>query len=245
MCLILAAYQAHTDYPLIILANRDEFHKRPSQAAHWWDDPKILAGKDLKAGGTWLGVHTDKRFCALTNYREPEAFQPEARSRGSLVIDFLKAPNLEHYKSNSLAERSQYNDFNLLLYERNQLYFYGSKTNDLKTVQPGISGLSNHLLDSPWPKVKRGKSAMGTLVASEEIDVERAFAILADDVVAPDGKLPETGVGIEMERLLSPLHIQAPGYGTVSSNVILFHRSGRVDFYERGHLDGGEVVFSW
>lgn len=243
MCLILAAYKTHPRYDLVILANRDEFYSRPTAGAHWWDNPGgIFAGKDMKAGGTWLGVNRSGDFSALTNYRDPSSFRPEARSRGGLVSGFLHdIRNMEEYNADYLSDTSDYNDFNLLLYRGGRLFYYSSVKNDLIALQPGIFGLSNHLLDSSWPKVDKGKQKLEGLLNGPKIDPNDAFGILDDRLTAPDDLLPDTGVGIDKERLLSPMHIDFPGYGTRSSNVLLFSNQGAIEFYEKDHLKGSSV----
>jgi len=238
VCLILAAYKVHPDYPLILLANRDEFYARPTKNAHWWEDSKgILAGRDLKAGGTWLGINDQKQFCALTNYRDPSSFRQDARSRGDLVSNYLKnAHSVCHYGTKHLANVSEYNDFNLLFYEEETAYYFSSREQVINELDPGFHGLSNDSLNSPWPKVNKGKQRLKDFITSKDLNVEEAFKILSDRSAAADEKLPETGVGLETERLLSPMHIDFPGYGTRSSSVILFHKGGDIEFYEKDHL---------
>lgn len=243
MCLIFAAYKVHPKHPLIILANRDEFTARPTQPAHWWAERDVLAGKDLKAGGTWLGVNSKGKFAALTNVRDPKNFRAEAASRGSLVLDFLSADSIADFKQKRLQDVSIYNDFNLLLYENEQLFSFNSQARALQTLSPGIYGLSNDNLDSNWPKINRGKAMVADLVEQESIDAANAFSIMKDAQLAADESLPSTGVTLEMERLLSPMFIRFDGYGTRSSNVVLFNADDSVDFYEQQHYSSKEVCF--
>src|SRR5258706_6908216 len=156
MCLILFAWQAHPDYPLVVAANRDEWRDRPTAPAAWWDDaPDILAGRDLEAGGTWLGVTRAGRFAAITNFRDPSDRKSTAPSRGQLVADFLRGDDAPRdYLAALAAKAARYNGFNLLLADDKSMCYFGSREGEIIDVAPGIHGLSNHLLDEPWPKVK-------------------------------------------------------------------------------------------
>ena len=247
MCLILIAYKVDPSYDLCVLANRDEFYKRPSETAHWWEgDSRVLAGKDLKAGGTWLGVTESGNFCALTNYRDPSKLKPEAQSRGDLVIDYLKSrQDILHYQKSHLKDVSQYNDFNILFYEENALYYFSSIENQLTELEPGVYGLSNHLLDTEWPKVENGKAELCEAVGIGNLTIETGFQILSDKSVAPDNELPETGVPQNIEKMLSAMHIESPEYGTRSSNVIFFGKDGKISFAEKDHLNRTEQRFEF
>jgi uncharacterized protein with NRDE domain len=236
MCLILLAYDSHPAYRLILAANRDEFFARPTAAARFWEDaPHILAGRDLKEKGTWLGVTRSGRIAALTNFRDPGTERQEAPSRGSLVSDFLRGSgSVDDYLEFLGNEGSTYNGFNLIFGDMERLCWFSNHERAHRFLEPDIHGLSNHLLDTPWPKVERGKEALGELVAQgKTVQAEGLFAILADRTVPPDGLLPETGVGIDLERLLSPLFITSAFYGTRSSTVILIERNNLVTFIER------------
>ncbi|BBA69335.1 NRDE family protein [Geobacter sulfurreducens] len=238
MCLILFALDAHPRYRLVLAANRDEFYARPTAPAAFWDDsPRVLAGRDLTAGGTWCGVTRDGRIAAVTNYRDPGAHRVGARSRGELVAGFLggdEAPArwLEHLQRNG----HDYNGFNLIFGDGNGLHYHSNRGAAASPLSPGIHGLSNHLLDTPWPKVARGKDDLARLLATaDEPTADDLFAILADRTPAPDHLLPDTGVSLDWERLLSPLFITSPTYGTRSSTVILVDRSGQCTFVERSY----------
>lgn len=238
MCLILFALDAHRRYHLVLAANRDEFYARPTAPAAFWDDaPHVLAGRDLTAGGTWCGVTREGRIAAVTNYRDPKAHREGARSRGELVAGFLAgdatpARWMEHLQRNGHG----YNGFNLIFGDGNGLHYHSNRGEAESPLATGIHGLSNHLLDTPWPKVARGKDALAQLLATaDDPGVDDLFTILADRTPAPDHLLPDTGVGIERERLLSPLFITSPTYGTRSSTVILMDRSGRFTFVERSY----------
>ncbi len=236
MCLILLAYDAHPDYRLILAANRDEFYARPTAPAAFWDDaPQLVAGRDLKEGGTWLGLTRSGRFAALTNYRDLRAYRSDAPSRGQLVSGFLRGDMAaDAYLDLLEREASAYNDFNLIFGDLAGLTYFSNRGQRHSLLAPGVHGLSNEFLDSPWPKVNHGREALARLVAvGAPVRPEELFAILADRTTAPDHLLPDTGVGIERERLLSPLFIASPAYGTRSSTVILIDRANRVTFVER------------
>ncbi len=243
MCLILLAWQAHPDYPLVVAANRDEFFARPTAPATFWNDaPQVLAGRDLEAGGTWLGFTRFGRFAALTNYRDPASNLPKASSRGLLVSRFLSGTQTsESYLADLQTESARYNGYNLLFGNQDALYYHSNRDTTAQRLEPGVYGLSNHLLDTPWPKVARGKSAMAR-VNDALPDEAPLFALLRDDQRAPDDALPRTGISLEWERMLSAAFIQAPGYGTRSSTVLWVNKSGEAHFTECSFApDGGET----
>lgn len=235
MCLILFAYQSHPQYPLIVLANRDEFYERPAAPVHWWEDkPEILAGKDLKGGGTWMGVSASGRFSALTNYRDPQNILADAPSRGDLVTDFLTRKEAsKSYMQGLVASAPLYNGYNLLTHDGSGLYHFSNQDQKPTEVAPGIYGLSNAFLDTPWPKVARGKSSLNTLLQGKDFDLEAAFSVLGNKEKAPDADLPETGVSLEWERRLSPMHITSEVYGTRCSTVFILGRDGKITYEER------------
>jgi uncharacterized protein with NRDE domain len=243
MCLILFAYEAHTKYRLVVAANRDEFYARPTARAQFWPNaPDVLAGRDLTHGGTWLGVTRGGRFAAVTNYREPRAAVPDAPSRGHLVGEFLNGTDSPgEYLARVAANASRFNGFNLLAGDAASLYYYSNRSGAPRRLAPGIYGLSNHLLDTPWPKVEAGKGALAALVSGAAgPEREALFRLLSDRERAEDSRLPDTGVGVEMERTLSPLFIRSQGYGTRSSTVLLAGRDGRIEFVERSFDPGTE-----
>ena len=240
MCLILLARGAHRDYPLVIAANRDEYYRRPTAKAAFWDDhPDILAGRDLECMGTWLGVTRNGRFAALTNYRDPRERKTDAPSRGTLVSEFLVSGLEPRAYLDSVASRAQrYNGFNLLAGDVDGVFYLSSRSGAVQAVSPGIHGLSNHLLDTPWPKVQRGKARLRAALADEP-DAESLLNLLQDREPAPENELPDTGIGIEMERVLAPALIVSPQYGTRASTAVLFGSDGRVSFSERTILRDG------
>jgi len=242
MCLILFAHRVHPAYPLVVAANRDEWFRRPTAPAGFWPDaPEVLAGRDLEQQGTWLGVTRAGRFAALTNYRDPGANRPDAPSRGTLVSAFLRSrippgEYLEHLR----RDASRYNGFSLLVGDFSELLYFSNR-DGASRLTPGIHGISNHLLDTPWPKVARGKQALEALVAEgRDPSPEELLALLASRSRPPDESLPETGVGLEWERVLSPLFIESPSYGTRCSTVVLIDRDGMVTFVERVFNGGSE-----
>lgn len=240
MCTILFAYDCHPRYQLVVAANRDEFYQRPtSPAAFWPDNPGILAGRDLKEGGTWMGITTNGRFAALTNYRDPSSFRPEARSRGHLVKNYLSS-NLapKTYATNLVDGASAYNGFNLLMGTNESMYYYSNREKIIREVPVGVHGLSNALLNTPWPKVTRGIKALAALLQHDDIKAEKLFNIMADREQPHDQELPSTGVSLEMERMLAPMFVMSPNYGTCLTTVILVERDHNVQFWERSFKDG-------
>ncbi|MGI6125360.1 MAG: NRDE family protein [Planifilum sp.] len=234
MCLILLAYRSHPDYPLIVAANRDEFLDRPTEPARFWKDhPDLLAGRDGVGGGTWMGITRRGRFAALTNFRNPsESLTHKKKSRGLLVRDYLITDlSPQNYLKRLSDQRTSYPGFNLLVGSHRELWYYSNQTGAVCSVAPGIHGLSNALLDTPWPKVVKGKARMAACL--QKPDPSCLFELLADEEPAPDEQLPDTGIGLERERLLSPAFIRAPGYGTRSSTVLLVSARGEVNFIER------------
>jgi uncharacterized protein with NRDE domain len=235
MCSIFFAYNAHPDYRLILAANRDEFYERPTAAAEFWRDaPEILAGRDIVHGGTWLGVTKTGRFAAVTNYRDPSA--PTGNlSRGKLVGNFLRGgEQTGNYLENVRRNAKNYSGFNLLVGDFDSAIGYFSNRGDgVKILHDGIYGLSNHLLDTPWQKVRRGKRALAKIIENKKISAENLFEILRDTEKAADADLPDTGVGVERERLLSPVFIETPIYGTRCSTVLLIGADGKIFFSER------------
>jgi len=243
MCLIVVAWQAHPDYPLVVAANRDEFLARPAVPAHWWcDAPRLLAGRDLEAGGTWLGVTRDGRFAALTNYRDPSQRRPGAPSRGALVREALAGTDDAIATLQAIAHVSgDYAGFNLLVGDGTRLAIHESTTGAVRELEPGVYGLSNHLLDTPWPKVRRARERFTAALAQLPGD-DALLALLRDDSPAPDHHLPATGVSPEWERWLSSAFIRAPGYGTRCSTVLSVRRDGAVALREWSWDERGELA---
>lgn len=233
MCLIILAYQAHPRYALVFAANRDEFLDRPAQPAHFWADaPHVLAGRDLKAGGTWLGITTTGRFAALTNYRDLRRPMVKGRSRGALVRDAL-----DHDPGKTYT----YDGFNLIYGTVDALRYRNNIDGRDTALPPGIHGLSNHLLNTPWPKVVRAKARFTELMNAEEPSMEEIFRLLSDPRRAPDPELPDTGLDLERERALSSVLITTEGCGTRCSTVVMVSNEGEVRFEERALAPPGAV----
>jgi uncharacterized protein with NRDE domain len=245
MCLILLAHEAHPRYRLVVAANRDELYARATAPAGWWDDaPQVLGGRDLRGGGSWLGVTRSGRWAAVTNYRDPLSDRNDAPSRGELVGEFVRGnDSAADYLARLRRRAPEYNGFNLLVGEPGAVFWLSNRAverHDLpgREVPPGVHGLSNHLLDTPWPKVERGKSALQRLLAEPDLAPEPMLDLLLDRTVAADHDLPDTGVGVELERALSTLFIATPEYGTRASTALLIDRGGHALLVERTHRPG-------
>jgi len=241
MCLVNFHFQEHPVYKLIVVANRDEFYERPTAAAGFWKDyPTILAGRDLVHMGTWLGVKRDGRFAALTNYRDPNEAKGRF-SRGEIVRDFLANGEAPVDFIQTLAKnKGYYGGYNVVVGDGSQLFHYNNILDEMNEIRPGTHSLSNHTLNTPWPKVAKGKKQLGDSVRScpGEVQIDSLFDIISDQTIAEDQHLPNTGVGLEMERLLSPLFIKSPNYGTRSSTVLLIDKEHNITFVERTFHEG-------
>ncbi|QQS36525.1 MAG: NRDE family protein [Ignavibacteriales bacterium] len=221
-------------YPFIIAANRDEFYSRPAVKAKFWDEHNFfLAGKDLKDGGTWLGITRNGKFAAITNYRDLSSIKLSAPSRGNLVKNFLvNNISAEDYSEILMTEGKNYNGFNLIYGNLKKLFFFSNITGKVEIINEGIHGLSNHLLNTNWPKVESGKKKLRDLLDSNHVDANKVFELMYDETPAPDNTLPDSGVGIQLERLLSPMFIKSEPYGTRCSTVILIDKDNNVTFAE-------------
>jgi uncharacterized protein with NRDE domain len=238
MCLIVFAWQVVPGVPLLAAANRDEFYDRPAAPAGWWEDyPEIYAGRDLQAGGTWLGISRSGKFAALTNFRGPSERRADAPSRGALVSAFLTSRATPGQYAAEIEARSEaFNGFNLLLGDGKSLVWFSNRSGgdprNGQPLQPGIYGLSNGLLDSPWPKVVRTKAQFGSLLCQGAPE-EAYFDMLADTSRPSDCRLPKTGVNLEWERLLSAVCIESPDYGTRCSTVVRLRSDNTAALNER------------
>lgn len=237
MCLILFGFHAHRHFPLVVAANRDEHYSRPAAAAAFWDDhPDIYAGRDLEKGGTWMGININGRFAAITNYREGLPGPAAPRSRGELVSGFLSsnaaAPD---FFSEAAQSTNDYNPFSMIAGDLDALSFYSNRGDGVTSVAAGVHGLSNHLLDTPWPKVLAGTAVMAATRDLDDPDAISAmlFASLTEHSSAQDTQLPDTGISRQRERELSPPFIIGEHYGTRTSTVLLVHASGDVFVHEK------------
>lgn len=235
MCLIVFSWKLLPQCPLLLAANRDEFFERPSLPAGWWqENPDVYAGRDLQAGGTWLGIDRKARFAALTNIRNGQAPKQEKRSRGELVANFLKhdvdpAAYLELVRETG----TEYNGFNLVFGDEHAMYWVSNEGGDsFSRLEPGIYGLSNGSLDTPWPKVVRAKAQFASLMCQGAPD-DAYFEMLADTTRAADSRLPDTGMSLEWERLLSPICIESETYGTRASTIVRVFDGGKAELRER------------
>lgn len=240
MCLIVINWQSDARYPLIVAANRDEFFVRPTAPLAWWPDyPNILAGRDLEGGGTWLGITRNGRFAAITNYRDPARLRADAPSRGRLVSDFLASDETPgDYLRRIEGEASACNGFNLLVADANELWWHSNVNGEMRQLAPGIHGVSNHLLDTPWPKLVKAKQtfadALPDLPATDKL-----FSLLRDETQHPDEVLPSTGVSLELERKLSAIFVKTQGFNTRSSAVLWRDAVGNIAFDEQNWLEDG------
>ncbi|QFU25010.1 NRDE family protein [Shewanella eurypsychrophilus] len=233
MCILFIALNKHPKYPLIVCANRDEFHHRPTEQAHFWPpNNELLAGKDLEAGGTWLGVNKRGDFAALTNLRDPLKQQSDMRSRGELVIKAL-ATRSPMTGSWLREHNGHYNPFNFIFGNARELYCFNSKTNAMTQLTTGFHSISNGALDDIWPKMARGTLALEKAIsACSEPNIDELLGLMQDESRAEDSDLPETGISFEWERMLSSIYIKHPQYGTRSTSIILQDSKGNTQFTE-------------
>ena len=251
MCLILIAHRPEEPIPLLVLANRDEFYSRPSAAAEDWQEfPGLVAGRDLVSGGCWFGAR-GTRWASVTNIREGARSQKKhSKSRGWLVREYLHGEMAPADFLASIETKAEaFAGFNLLLGDAGEVYYSSNRQAPARSLEPGIYGLSNHLLDTPWPKVVRSKEEFNRLLSKHTFAKEEAFAILADTSKAADEDLPETGVPLEWERALSATFITMPTYGTRCSTLLMAGADGQTTFVERRYNDGPkdwqESKFTW
>lgn len=251
MCLLFLSYRVTPGYKLVLAANRDEFLARETAPLNFIDDEKtILCGIDLQGGGTWLGIDSKMRFGALTNFRDPQADKPEAPSRGDLILNYLRGGTTSReYIELVSAEGGLYNGFNLVVGDRRELFYFSNRQRQPRRLSPGFYGLSNSFLDTEWPKVSRGKQLLSPhMVDTAKIVSEDIFSMLADTHHPPDASLPDTGVGLDWERMLSPIYIDSPAYGTRSSAIVTIDDENRIQFYEKTYLrktqsDTNQIVY--
>lgn len=236
MCLIAWNWQPGSATPLVLIGNRDEFYARPTQPLHWWDDTvaetRILAGRDLQAGGTWLGIAANGRLAALTNVRSPSNPRTDSPSRGELVAGFLQSSSDARVYLQALQARCRdYNPFNLLVYDGQTLAGLHGVNGQIRTMQPGVGAVSNANFETPWPKLVALRRALETRVAQQQLDTEDLLSLLKNREIAADELLPSTGVPLAWERSLSATFIQTPDYGTRASSVIRIS-AGSAEFTE-------------
>jgi uncharacterized protein with NRDE domain len=228
MCVLTFAWNVHPRWRLLLVGNRDEAHARPSAPLQRWAEaPGLIAGRDIEAGGTWMGVREPDRACVVTNVRDPRAAQDRA-SRGWLVTDFLRGDDSAARHADALeADAARYRPFNLLLFDAEGARF---ASNDpgvrVRAIADGVHGLSNGDLDAPWPKVRRATAVLHDWMEAGTEDFAPLFDAFTDETPAPDAALPDTGVGVELERVLSPVFVRGARYGTRATTLIALSRAG-------------------
>lgn len=242
MCVLAFAWRMHERFPVVMAGNRDEFHDRPSAPADWWEDqPDLLAGRDLREGGTWMGLTRRGRFAVVTNIREQaDLGDARFRSRGGLVTDFLTS-TLSPDAWVADVDIREYRGFNLVFGDLHQAFYLSNRDVSLAAIKPGIYGLSNHLLDTPWPKLVKTRDGLDRCLDGETPNVNGMFRVLADQQRADDASLPATGVPLEWERQLSSVFIVHPVYGTRASTVMMVDHAGEAYLEERGFEASGEI----
>lgn len=245
MCLIVFALNVSEEYPLIFLSNRDEFYQRPAQNMHWWEGNKILAGKDLQAGGTWLAVHKNKKIAAVTNYRDPHRNSSTAPSRGQIPVDILvnDCKDFKEYIHQNESYWNQMNGFNLLYFDGKQMHYYSNISKEIQTLNKGIYALSNAFLDTPWPKALSAKSLLEEKIQQKKISTTDLFTILSNQEYPAISNLPNTGVGMEMEKMLSPIFITSPIYGTRTHTIITLNQNKELEITENQSLTQENQIF--
>lgn len=244
MCLIVFSYKKSSDYPFIFAANRDEFYDRPTSSAHVWDTtPKILAGKDEKEGGTWLGISENGRFAALTNYRQMNEIKEDTISRGMIVKDFLLSDiNPRKYLFELIQNQDEYNGFNLIAGYLDDLYYISNKKKGVYKIKPGLHSVSNALLNTSWPKTEEAVEAFEKYVERNSPSEEEIFKILQSKKTYPLDELPDTGLPKEMEKAVSSIFISTHDYGTRSSTVMMLDKNNYMRFTERSYKRGSTEV---
>lgn len=246
MCLIVLAIDVSEEFPLIFLSNRDEFYQRPTENMHWWDDQDILAGKDLQAGGTWLAINSKKQIAAVTNYRDPHHFKNDAPTRGNIPVDILHSnfENFEDYVKIHQDIWSEMNGFNLLYHDGKSTYYYSNISKQIEILKPGIHAISNAFLNTPWPKVIHSKEILRKLIDNKRFEDDELLSLLKNSEKYSEESLPETGVGIEMEKVLSAIHIQSPIYGTRTHTIITKNNHGVLNISEHQVLSENLSIYN-
>lgn len=244
MCLIVLGIEAHADYPLIILANRDEFYARPTEGLSLWSNTDFYAGKDLQAGGTWLAISKKGKFAAITNIRDPKNIKENAISRGNIIVDFMKGnQNAFDFLNELKLNCHTFNGFNLICGTFQQLLFMNSYEKEIKPFEKGIYGLSNASLNTGWPKVEAVKSKFKDALSNKNIDNQLLISCMQAKNQFDKNFLPNTGVGIDMEKMLSPIFIESSIYGTRNTTIVSLNKKGKMNIYEFDYLKNKEVLF--
>lgn len=244
MCLIAWNWQPDSDTPLLLLANRDEFYARPTEPLRWWDGGKVLAGKDLQAGGTWLGVGRNGYLAAITNFRLP-AIDPGTRpSRGTLVADFLRGDQDSAGYLAALAQRADdYSPFNLIVFDGLQFMGMESRSKRVHSIASGIGAVSNADFDTPWPKLLRLKAGLQAQCLARHTEMSELLPLLKDPSLPDDSALPRTGISLELERALSATFVHSANYGTRACSIVKLQRN-KVSFFEESHGERGMLTLT-
>ena len=244
MCLILFSYRQYKKWPLVIAANRDEFHSRPSDPADFWEDaPSILAGRDQLHGGTWLGLDRYGRFSAVTNYQDPSFDKMNKLSRGKLVSNFLLGNKLaEHHLHEVKQQCHRYNGFNLLAEDESGLFYLSSSTGKLTSLPPELYGISNDLIDSACPKLEKGKARLEKLLLHNYVSDDKILELLSDTTEFLDNSLPDTGTDLKQKQIFSPIFIKGQDYGTRCSTAVIINSDDKVRFTERTFNKEGREI---
>lgn len=244
MCLIVFAYKYHPKYPFILAGNRDEFYARPTQKLHEWNsDPKIYAGRDLKEGGTWLGINEHGKIAVLTNYRDLTKIKENAPSRGNIATNILLSNEpIAEQLSGLIPEFQKYNGFNLIAGDLHNLYYVTNEKDYFSEIQPGLYGISNAFLNTPWPKTNDALQHFTHAINGETPDEEAIFELLANTSTYPDRMLPKTGLSPEMEKAVSSIFILTDDYGTRSSALVMMNQKGEIKFTEKTYRPGSVEI---
>jgi uncharacterized protein with NRDE domain len=247
MCLINFAYQYHPKYKFILVGNRDEFYNRPTKQLHWWEEyPDILAGRDMKDGGTWMGMSRDGKIAALTNYRDLKNIKQNAPSRGIILKKYLSGEiPLEEFHIFLKTQGRFYNGFNLLYGTAEEFYYYANTEERWQMIHPGIYSISNAFLDTPWEKVKKSKRLFSDLIQPGYVSSENLIQMMHNTDIANDNTLPSTGVSPELEKKLSAMFIEMENYGSRLTTYISINNHGHVVYYEKSYVPAGNISFEF
>lgn len=242
MCLIAWNWQPDSETPLLLLANRDEFYARPALPLHWWSDGQLLAGQDMQAGGTWLGVNRRGCLAAITNFRMPSVEPVPKLSRGALVVDFLQSNRAGYDYLAALAEHADsYNPFNLLVFDGRRLMGLESRNRNVISITEGIGGVSNADFDTPWPKMESLKQGLHKQCLAGRTEVPHLLPLLQDRSAAGEAQLPQTGIRLSLERDLSATFVTSAHYGTRACSIVSMNRK-KISFFEESHDERGMLA---
>lgn len=242
MCVSFLSVRQNSKFPFVLTLNRDEFYSRPtSPLDHWGENGNIVGGKDLQGNGTWLGVDLSGRFAAVTNFRDGSSQKEIKRSRGLLVSEFLSSQQSPRdYLAQLSRDRHHYYGYNILVGSVEEIFHYSNQSDEVAVLDDGIHGLSNHLLNTPWPKVELGKERLGRIVSNTEVlSYDEILELMKDRSMPPDEMLPSTGVKYEIEKLVSSIFIESAkySYGTRTTSIVFFDSSSRsLKFFERTYI---------